>query len=517
MEDTQRSDLLGQRQVRLDKLAELKKLGVDPYPAKSYRQYSNGEILNKFEEFENKEVCLAGRIVAWREHGKLVFGNILDQTGSIQLMIRETDLVEDLTKGYLGWDKLYLLDLADFVELYGTIGKTRTGEITIMVKNVRLLTKALRPIPRKLENKEQIFRRRYLDLVVDNESLKLFERKAKFWQVQRDLLRSHGFMEVEVPVLEAVTGGADATPFITHHNALDQDFYLRISTELYQKRLIGGGYDKVYTFGPNFRNEGMDDEHLQEFYDIEWYWAYANYKDNMQLVHDLFLEIANKVYGKTQFTTRGHTFDLADEWKEIDYTSVIKERFDIDIFNDSDEKMLNVIKENNIEMGGEVNKNRMMDTLWKAIRATISGPAFLVNQPKFVSPLAKSHADNPELTERFQVVIAGSELGNGYSEINDPQDQLDRFLEQQSLREKGDTEAQMLDIDFVEMLEYGMPPASGWGHSERLFWFLEDISGREGTFFPQMRVEVENTTKQIYKDRVRFKENIKKEEKVEKN
>ena len=513
MEDTQRSDLLGQRQVRLDKLAELKKLGVNPYPAKSFRDRSNGEVLSKFEEFDGREVCLAGRIVAWREHGKLVFGNILDQTGSIQLMIRETDLVEDLSKGYLGWDKLYLLDLADFVELYGTIGKTRTGEITIMVKSVRLLTKALRPIPRKLENKEQIFRRRYLDLVVDNESLKLFERKAKFWQVQRDFLRDHGFMEVEVPVLEAVTGGADATPFTTHHNALDQDFYLRISTELYQKRLIGGGYEKIFTLGPNFRNEGMDDEHLQEYYQLEWYWGYANYKDNMQLVHDLFLEIANKVYGKTQFTTRGHTFDLADEWKEIDYTGVIKERFNVDIFNDPDEKLLSVIKENNIEMGGEVNRNRMIDTLWKAIRATISGPAFLVNQPKFVSPLAKSHQDNPDLTERFQVVIAGSELGNGYSEINDPQDQLDRFLDQQSMRDSGDTEAQMLDIDFVEMLEYGMPPVSGYGQSERIFWFLEDISGREGTFFPQMRVEVENTTKQIYKDRVRFKENIKKEEK----
>jgi lysyl-tRNA synthetase class 2 len=257
----------------------------------------------------------------------------------------------------------------------------------------------------------------------------------------------------------------------------------------------------------------MDDEHLQEYYQLEWYWGYANYRDNMELVKKLFLEIANKVYGRTKFTTRGHTFDLADEWKEIDYTSVIKERFDIDIFNDSDEKILKAINDNHIEMGGDVNRNRMIDTLWKAIRATISGPAYLVNQPKIISPLAKSHKDNPELTERFQVVIAGSELGNGYSEINDPQDQLDRFLEQQALREGGDDEAQMLDIDFVEMLEYGMPPVSGWGHSERVFWFMEDISGREGTFFPQMRVEVENTTKEIYKDKVKFKETIKKEEK----
>lgn len=512
MEDTQRSDMLGQRQVRLEKIEALKKLGVEIYPAKSYKQFHNGEILNNFEKYEGQEVCLAGRVVAWREHGQLLFGNIMDQTGTIQIMIRESELQEDLTKGYLGFDKLSLLDLADFVEVYGTIGKTKTGEISVMVKNIRLLSKALRPIPRKLENKEQIFRRRYLDLAVEPEHIKLFERKAKFWQVQRDLLRNEGFLEVEVPVLEAVTGGADAAPFITHHNALNQDFYLRISTELYQKRLIGGGFEKVYTLGPNFRNEGMDDEHLQEYYQLEWYWGYANYRDNMDLVRRLFLEIANKVYGKTQFTTKGHTFDLADEWKELDYTTIIKERFDIDIFNDSDEKILKAINDNHIEMGGDVNRNRMIDTLWKAIRATISGPAYLVNQPKIISPLAKSHKDNPELTERFQVVIAGSELGNGYSEINDPQDQLDRFLEQQALRESGDDEAQMLDIDFVEMLEYGMPPVSGWGHSERVFWFMEDISGREGTFFPQMRIEIENITKEIYKDKVKFKETVKKEE-----
>ncbi len=512
MEDQQKSDLLGQREVRLEKLEQLEKLGINPYPAKSFKQYSNGEIKNKFEEFEGKEVILAGRIVAWREHGKLLFGNIQDQTDTIQLMVRESDLQEDLTKGYLGWDKLELLDLADFVEVYGTIGKTKTGEISIMVRNIRLLSKALRPIPRELENKDQRFRRRYLDLVIHPEKMRMFERKAKFWQVQRDFLRKEGFMEVEVPIMEPVTGGADAKPFITHHNALDQDFYLRISTELYQKRLIGAGFEKIYTFGPHFRNEGMDDEHLQEFYDIEWYWAYADYRDNMKLVRELFLEIAKKVYGKTDFETRGHKFDLADEWKEIDYATSIKDNFDIDIFKDSDEKILDVIKKNNIEMGGEVNRNRIIDTLWKDIRTKVSGPAFLVNQPKFISPLAKSHEDNEELTQRFQVIIAGSELGNGYSEINDPQDQLERFLEQQELRESGDDEAHMLDIDFVEMLEYGMPPVSGYGHSERIFWFMEDVTAREGTFFPQMRIETENLTKEIYKDKVKF-EDVKKKKK----
>jgi lysyl-tRNA synthetase class 2 len=504
MEDPKSSDLLGQRKVRLEKLEELKKLGVNPYPAKSHRKDEIGNVLENFEHFEGKETVLAGRVMAWREHGKLVFGNIKDSTGTIQLMIRESELKEDLDKGYLGWDKLWLLDLADFVEIYGTIGKTRTGEITIMVDSIRLLTKALRPIPRQLEDKEQIFRRRYLDLVVNEERFKMFKRKAKFWQVQRDFLREEGFMEVEVPILEPVTGGADAKPFITHHNALDQDFYLRISTELYQKRLIGAGYEKIYTFGPHFRNEGMDDEHLQEFYDVEWYWAYANFRDNMELVKKLFLRIANEVYGRTEFTTRGHTFDLANEWEEIDYTQAIKDRYDIDILEDDIDKIRKVVEENHLEIEPGANRNRLIDTLWKNIRKDISGPAFLINQPKFLSPLAKSHDDKEDITERFQVIIAGSELGNGYSEINNPMDQLERFLEQQKLREEGDEEAQMLDIDFVEMLEYGMPPASGYGQSERIFWFLEDVTAREGTFFPQLKPEIDNITRKIYKGKVKF-------------
>ena len=504
MEDPQSSDLLGQRKVRLEKLEELKKLGINPYPAKSYKEESIGNILENYNEYEGKETILAGRVTAWREHGKLLFGNIKDSSGTIQLMIREGELEEDLEKGYLGWDKLYLLDLVDFVELYGTIGKTRTGEITIMINHIRLLSKALRPIPRQLEDKEQIFRRRYLDLVVNEDHFEMFKRKAKFWQVQRDFLREHDFIEVEVPIMESVIGGADAKPFVTHHNALDQDFYLRISTELYQKRLIGAGYEKIYTFGPHFRNEGIDDEHLQEFYDIEWYWAYANFRDNMKLVHDLFLEIVNKIYGKTKFTTRGHTFDLADDWEEIDYTQAIKDRYDIDIFNDDIKDIRKVVEDLNLEIEPDANRNRLIDTLWKNIRKDISGPAFLINQPKFLSPLAKSYDDKEEITERFQVIIAGSELGNGYSEINNPLEQLERFLEQQSMRDSGDDEAQMLDIDFVEMLEYGMPPASGYGQSERIFWFLEDVTAKEGTFFPQMKTEIDNITKKVYKDKVKF-------------
>ncbi len=504
MEENLKSNLIGQRDIRLEKLNQLKKLGINPYPAKSHKQYQNKEILENFDKYEGKEVCLAGRITAWREHGKLIFGDIRDQTGDIQVMIRINELEEDKEKGYLSSENINLLDLADFIEVYGVIGKTKTGQISIMAKNIRLLTKSLRPIPRKLKNKEQMFRRRYLDLVINPERIKMFQRKTKFWQVQREFLQKKGFMEVEVPVLETVTGGADAAPFITHHSALDQDFYLRISTELYQKRLIGAGYEKIFTLGPNFRNEGLDDEHLQEYTQLEWYWAYADFRDNMELVKDIFLHIAYEVYGKTEFSTRGHTFNLADDWKEIDYTQHIKDRFNIDIFKDEDKKILKVVEENNVELDGDINRNRLIDNLWKVARAEISGPAFLINQPKFISPLAKSHDSNQELTERFQVIIAGSELGNGYSEINDPQDQLDRFLEQQELRDEGDLEAHMLDIDFVEMLEYGMPPTSGYGQSERIFWFMEDVTAREGTFFPQMRLETENSTKQIYGDRIKF-------------
>ncbi len=503
MEDV-KSDLIGQRDVRIEKIKKLRELGINPYPGKSFRKDNIGDVVSSFEKYDGKETCLVGRIMAWREHGKLVFGDIKDQSGSIQIMIKKGDISEDSKEGYLGWNNLSLLDLSDFVEVYGKIMKSKTGQITIVAKNIRLLSKAIRPIPRELKNKEQKFRRRYLDLVIHPERIKLFERKVKFWEVQRELLKKKGFLEVEVPIMEPIPGGADAKPFTTHHNALDQDFYLRISTELYQKRLIGGGFEKIYTFGPHFRNEGIDDEHLQEFYDIEWYWAYADYRDNMELVKELFLEIANKVYGKTEFTTRGHTFNIAGKWEEIDYTGIIKERYGVDIFEDSDEKILQVIKENNIELNGEENRNRMIDSLWKSIRTTISGPAFLVNHPKFMSPLAKSQDGDDRLTQRFQVIIAGSELGNGYSEINDSQDQLDRFLEQQELREGGDEEAQMLDIDFVEMLEYGMPPVSGYGQSERVFWFMEDVTAREGTFFPQMRTEVENSTKEIYRGKVKF-------------
>lgn len=498
MDNNLTSSLIGQRAERLAKLKKLRDMGIDPFPARSHKDYKNAEITERFAELENKKVSLSGRMTSKRDHGKVKFMDISDQSGRVQLYIKDDVIKSDVKNSQLGWDELELLDVGDFIEAHGTVTKTQSGEISLLVDYVVLLTKSLRPVPEKLLDMEQRFRRRYLDMLITPSVRKMFERKAKFWQACREYLKSQGFLEVETPVLEHVTGGADARPFITHHNDLNQDFFLRISTELFQKRLVSAGFEKIYTLAPNFRNEGISPEHLQEYYQLEWYWAYADYKDNMNLVKNLMRHIAKEVYGTTKFTAKNHTFDLADEWPEISYPDVIKERYGVDIFEDSDEKIAEVIKTTGLQLDGLVNRNRMIDNLWKLIRKTLAGPAFLINEPTFMSPLAKVKVEDPRLTERFHVIIAGSELGNGYSEKNDPIDQLNSFLDQQKLRDAGDDEAQMLDVDFVEMLEYGMPPTSGYGQSERVFWFFENVTAREGTIFPQMRHEVEQITKEIY-------------------
>jgi len=475
------------------KIESLKKMGIDLYPARSIKEKSNKEVVENFEKYEGKTLTLAGRIMAWREHGRLIFGQIQDQSGKIQLFIREDMMAKaDKVKQTLGFVELDYLDIGDIIQTTGEVVKTRTGEVSLQVKEIKILTKARLPLPEKwvgIVDPDEAFRKRYLDLLMSPEKIQRFERKARFWSECRDFMRNKGFIEVETPVLESVTGGADAKPFVTHMNAIDQDFYLRISTELYQKRLIGAGFEKIYTLAPNFRNEGMDDEHLPEYYSLEWYWAFADYRDNMQLTRELYRYLAKEVYGKTKFTSRGMEYDLADEWEEIDYLKVIKEKIGIDIVKSSDADMVEAIKKAEVRLTGEVNRARLIDNCWKIVRKTIAGPAFLVNEPKFMSPLAKSKAEDPEITERFHIIIAGSELGNGYSELNDPVDQKMRFEEQEKARDRGDEEAQMMDSDFVEMLSYGMPPTSGFGMSERVFWFMEDVSGREGTLFPPLRVK----------------------------
>lgn len=500
------SDLIGQRSLRIEKLEQLKKLGVNPYPAVSKKDMLNAKVVEEFENLNSKVVSVTGRVKTIREHGKLMFVDIEDMSGKLQVYIKADELREDLTKGYLGFDRLNLLDTSDFIGVTGEVTKTQRGEVSILAHNIKLLTKALRPIPTNLEDKEDRFRRRYLDMNIHAEVRERFVRRAKFWNAAREFYIKNGFVEVNIPVLEHTTGGADAKPFVTHYDALNEDFYLRISHELPLKRLIGGGFNKVFDIGPRFRNEGFSDEHLPEHVAMEWYWAYADYNDGMKLTEEMFRYVMQEVYGTLKFNIRGFEIDLSKDWERIDYAEIIKKRFDVDIYNDSLEKMREILKANGNSdaMDPNLNKNRAVDSLWKLIRKTIAGPAFLINEPKFMSPLAKSDELNPNVTQRFHALIAGSELVNAYSELNDPLDQLDRFVEQEKLRESGDDEAQMLDIDFVEMLEYGMPPTCGWGMSERVFWFFEGVTAKEGVPFPQLKYDMDNLTKEIYKDVLKY-------------
>jgi lysyl-tRNA synthetase class 2 len=299
-------------------------------------------------------------------------------------------------------------------------------------------------------------------------------------------------------VLEHTTGGADANPFVTHMDALDQDFYLRISHELPLKRLLGAGFEKVYDLGPRFRNENYSDEHLPEHVAMEWYWAYANWQDGMKFMEEMYKFVLKETFGTLQFNVRGFEIDMDKEWEVWDYATVIRDHYGIDVYNTTIEEVAAKLKENNLEVEKTDSIPRGIDKLWKNIRKDVVGPVWLVNTPKFISPLAKSSVDNPDTVQRFQPVMLGSELGNGFSELNDPIDQYNRFVEQQQMRDSGDEEAMMLDIDFVEMLEYGMPPACGWGYSERVFWMFEGVTAREGVPFPQLRLEYDETTKKLY-------------------
>ena len=488
------------RNERLRKLEALRQLGVDPYPAKSVRTHACAEVLEKYDELAGHEVVVAGRIVSIRSFGKLAFIKLRDQSGEVQLYLQRDDVAEsDAGRGVLGMKQLKLLDTGDFVEARGVMTTTQTGEKSVGVRELRLLTKSLRPMPEKLENKEERFRRRYVDMNVNPGVRQRFIRRSKFWQATRDYLNSHGFTEVNVPVLEHTTGGADANPFVTHMDALDdQQFYLRISHELPLKRLIGAGFEKVYDLGPRFRNENYSDEHLPEHIAMEWYAAYWDWKQGMRFMEAMYKDVLQKTFGTLQFQLGKFNVDMSGEWEVWDYAEVVNKHYGIDVYDTTIDEVAAKLKEHGLEVEKTDSIPRGIDKLWKNIRKDVAGPVWLVNTPKFISPLSKTNPDNPQTVERFQPVIAGSELGNGFSELNDPIDQLNRFVEQQQMRDAGDEEAMMLDIDFVEMLEYGMPPACGWGYSERVFWIFEGVTAREGVPFPQLRSEIDETTRAIY-------------------
>ena len=471
------------RQTRLEKKEKLKKNGIDPYPASvDFDNYIN-KITDNFKEEE--QVTVMGRVMSFRSLGMLVFFDLYDGTGKIQGLIKKDEIGEEQFNLFVG-----TIDIGDFVGIKGKTFITKKGEQTIAVSEWKILTKSLRPLPEKwhgIKDAEERYRKRYLDLLMNKEVKDLFIKKTEFWKVVREFFQTRDFMEVETPMLEVTAGGAEAKPFLTHHNDFDIDLYLRISVgELWHKRLMVAGFPKTFEIGRIFRNEGTSSEHLQEFTNLEFYWAYADYEDGMKLSQELYRQIAKDVFGTTKFELKNYKFDLADEWIKVDYQQEILKQTGIDVLVATEEEMKNKLSELKIKYEGE-NKERLTDTLWKYCREKIAGPAFLINHPKLVAPLAKMKRDNSELTERFQIILAGSEIGNGFSELNDPIDQRERFEAQQKLLQKGDGEAMMPDWEFVEAMEYGIPPACGFGFGERLFWILAGVSGREGTLFPLMR------------------------------
>lgn len=496
------------RNERLRKLEELRALGIDPYPAHAERTHKLADITQAFDKLQGTDVTVVGRVAGIRKFGKLAFIVVRDATGSVQLFLRAGTVEPlDAATSRLGIEQLPLLDTGDFVEAHGPVVKTQTGEVSVEVHRLRLLTKALRPLPSSLDgfsNKEERLRRRYVDTNANPKVYQRFLRRSMFWQATREFLMSEGFVEINIPVLEQTTGGADATPFVTRMDALGQDFYLRISHELPLKRLLVGGYEKVFDIGPRFRNENYSDEHLPEHVAMEWYWAYADWDMGMKLTERLVRTVADRTWGTRQFKlANGMEVDLgadSQDWPRVSFVDVMRQHYGLDVFTCTLDDVKAQLKKHNVEVEKQDNRARGIDKLWKKVRTTIAGPAFLVDVPTFLQPLAKAQPGKPELTEQFNLLLGGSELCKAYSELNDPLDQLNRFREQQSMRDAGDSEAQMLDIDYVEALEYGMPPACGFGYSERVFWFLEGVTAREGVVFPQLRREIDAVTKGIYPD-----------------
>jgi lysyl-tRNA synthetase class 2 len=466
---------------RLNKLKAIVDMGIDPYP--SILKFKREEIKKSLKSFGDK-TSVAGRLMSLRSHGNVVFADIVDESGKIQLFFQKKNLREN-------FKFLKLIDQGDFLSVIGKVIKTVAGEISIDVEDFQLLTKTLNPLPSTwfgLKDEEDRYRKRYLDLLLNEDLKDLFRKKAVFWQSMREFLVKKGFLEVETPVLENTAGGADANPFVAHHNALDIDLYLRISMgELWQKRLMVAGFEKTFEIGRQFRNEGISREHLQDYSQMEFYWAYANYEDSMKLVEEMFKYVAKETFGKLTFKINGNSVNLEKPWEKIDYTETILNKTGVDIGKVNSQELKDELIKRKIKFEKNDDSGRLIDLLWKSIRKEIVGPVFLVGHPVEVSPLAKRMKDSPRFVERYQVILAGSEMGNGYSELNDPIDQEERFKKQQELRDKGDEDAQMHDYDFVEALKYGMPPVTGFGVSERLFSFLADKPIREAVLFPLLR------------------------------
>jgi lysyl-tRNA synthetase class 2 len=480
------------REQRIQEIKKLRELGINPYPYSFDKTHSSKKIKEEFSNLQPGEVneeafvSLAGRIMSLREHGKSAFFHIKDFEGRIQAYIRK-DIVGD--ENYKFFKEF--ISIGDIVGVKGNVFKSKTGEITILVKNIELLNKPLRPMPEKwhgIKDKEVLYRQRYVDMIANDETLQRFKIRFEIIKLIRDFLNSKGFIEVETPILEYVTGGASAKPFVTHLNVFDIDMYLRIATELYLKRFIVGGFEKVYELGKNFRNEGLSYKHHPEFTSIEIYQAYADYEDMMNLIEELITFIVEKIYGSTKVTYQGQEIDFTRPWKRVKMRDFILDNLGVDILEDSDERMLEVLKNHEIDVELK-DRGHLIEKLWDLVEDKVIQPTFLLEHPVEISPLAKKHRKDPRVTERFELIIFGREMANAFSELNDPIDQYERFLKQVELREAGDEEAQMMDRDFIRALEYGMPPTGGLGIGiDRLVMLLTDSPTiRDVIAFPLVR------------------------------
>ena len=489
--ETEELDINHLMQIRRDKLIELQEEGKNPYEITKFnRTNTAGEIKANYEEFEQKDVTVAGRIIAKRIMGKASFCTIQDSDEKIQSYVSINDLGEESYKAFKTWD------IGDIIGITGFVFKTRTEEISIHAKEVTLLSKSLRPLPEKfhgLKDPDLRYRQRYVDLIMNPEVKKTFEMRSKIITEIRNILDKKGYLEVETPMLNTISGGATAKPFITHHNALDMDMYLRIATELNLKRLIVGGYDKVYEIGRIFRNEGMDIRHNPEFTSIELYEAYSDYNDMMNIVEELFSKVSLKVLGTTKVNYQGQDIDLAPGWKRISMIDSIKEVTGVD-FNEinTDEEAVALAKERGMEIP-DVTKETRGDVISlffdEYVEETLVQPTFIYDYPIEISPLAKKKKSDPRLTERFEAFIGGREYGNAFSELNDPIDQYERFKDEIAARENGDDEAGMMDEDYINALEYGMAPTGGLGIGiDRLVMLLTDSASiRDVLLFPTMK------------------------------
>ena len=476
------------KKIRLAKLESLKQLGVDPYPADVTRNQTIAEARG----MDGQEVAVTGRIMGLRGHGKLIFLDVVDGTGKIQAMVKADVLSPESAP------LVDCLDLGDFLAVQGTVGKTQSGEVSVVVKTLQVISKSIRPLPSEwsgLKDIEERYRQRYVDLNVNPDVRDIFVTRSRVITFLRSFLDKDGFLEVDTPVLQPIYGGAQAKPFVTHHNALDVELYLRISDELYLKRLIVGGFDKVYEIGRDFRNEGIDRQHNPEFTMLEFYWAYANYEMLMTYTERMLSSLVKEIKGSYKITYQGQELDFAPPWPRMSYRDVVKQYSGIDIDEaNTEETLLAAIKAKRIslDLTGVVGYGALLDTLYKATaRPHLIGPMYLTDRPTAFVALAKRLPNDPFKTASFQLLVCGKEIINAYNELNDPGDQAARWRESESLGKRGQTEHEAFDHDYIRALEYGMPPTAGWGMGiDRLVTILTDQANlKDVILFPTLRPE----------------------------